>query len=442
MPSEWKATWRASGSNMSNAQSRTFTQSKPALLENYRRITSISRRNGVYCKAGGTSQNVVIRGYDELLISGVVVKQSTTGSCRVYGSGPSSSDYITTTFADITAQESRRILDAWKAGTLQIKRTVWVHSATSGSHGQPYFRSGYYHDDITIVGTDSAYMPVVEVTSFNAADESRLYAENWTKPPFDFSVKATIAGSEYWENPSKLYRRMVITVENMIGESPAMAAITLENTSLSTDWVVTQANVTFKKESDGFLRGSRYRVVFTFSVGESASNITESASAYAEIDIAATPFHISRNGNGVAIGKYSAVGSDIKEQLFESAFPARFHGGIDGVTNYQAGEVETGGKWIDGKEIYRYVLVAQSALDGGAGVIGQMPSAIDNLVSASGTMKGTDGSVRPIPYAYYGNDSYTVCYYIDANGAINFQIGSGYSGTNTVILVLEYTKSE
>lgn len=42
--------------------------------------------------------------------------------------------------------------------------------------------------------------------------------------------------------------------------------------------------------------------------------------------------------------------------LFESYFPARFYGGIDGVTNYGLSEVETGGRWIDGRKIYRRVV--------------------------------------------------------------------------------------
>lgn len=149
--------------------------------------------------------------------------------------------------------------------------------------------------------------------------------------------------------------------------------------------------------------------------------------------------HLSGKKNGgVCFGSFSKATDE--NPLFQCYYPAEFEEGIKGGFTYESGEVRTGGKWIDGKEIYRYVMVAQSALDGGAGVIGQMPSAIENLISTSGTMKGTDGSVRPIPYAYYGNNTFTVCYYIDASGAINFQIGSGYSGTNTIILVLEYTK--
>lgn len=175
-----------------------------------------------------------------------------------------------------------------------------------------------------------------------------------------------------------------------------------------------------------------YAVVFVAG-DESAEDVDDMPRALSNLHISGKP-----NG-GVCVCGYSQGTTD--KPMFESYAEGFFYAGIHGVTNYVPGEVKTGGKWIDGKEIYRYVMVAQSALDGNAGVIGQMPSAIGDLVSASGTMKGADGSVRPIPYAYYGNNTYNVCFYVDANGAINFQIGSGYSGTNTIILVLEYTKA-
>lgn len=433
MPNQWSFTWRASGSNQSNAATRTLTPSAPALLENYRRITSITRRNGLYCKCGGASQDVTIRGYDEILISGEVIRQSTTGQCRVYGTGPSSSDYMTTSFTDITVQESRRILNAWKAGTLQIRRTVWIHAYTSSGHGSPYFRSGYYNDDISIAGTDSAYMPVVELPVFSAADEERLYAETWDKPPFDFKVDMAIADSDYWEDPARLYRRLEITAENMLGESPAMETVVLENTALDTQWSVTQEDILFLRETDGFLRGSRYRVRFLFSVGTSADSITESASISAEIDVAAIPFHMSRKGNGVAIGKYSAVGSNLDERLFESAYPAAFHEGIKGVSRYVMGEEMTGGVWVDGKPIYRTVFSFEMAASRGAVELFEI-NGFETMIRLDGHVQRTgQNNIMPICF-YYAPDNYNSVWIIDnAVVAVSTYAVHGY-------IVVEYTK--
>ena len=403
MANNWSYTWRASGTGMENAAVRTFTAQLPPLADNYRRITSIVRRNGVYCKTGGTSQSVIMQGYDELLVNGEVLLQSSTGACKAYGSGPSSTDYMVTEFTDISAQDSRRILDAWAAGTLQIRRTVWIYSASSGSHGQPYFRSGYYHDDIALFGTDSAYMPVVEITAFSAADTDRLYAEAWTSPPFDFTVRTTIANSDYWEDPMKLYRRMTISAANMTGESEAMAPITLENSGTdSTVWTVTQNDVAFARKTDGFLRGARYRITFTLSVGTDADNLTEAAAVYAEIDVAAVPFHMSRHGNGVSVGKYSGVGSDESERLFECAYPARFYENVEGIADYSASAVPIAGAWLDGRRIHRVVIPFEAAV--GTNEIAAIED-MDVLVRIDGSVTWSSGLRLPISH-YLGGDNY------------------------------------
>ena len=49
-----------------------------------------------------------------------------------------------------------------------------------------------------------------------------------------------------------------------------------------------------------------------------------------------------------------------EQPMLESAYPIYAYGGIDGVTNYTAEEVKTGGTWIDGKPIYRSILALSS----------------------------------------------------------------------------------
>lgn len=150
---------------------------------------------------------------------------------------------------------------------------------------------------------------------------------------------------------------------------------------------------------------------------------------------------------GVSVGGFPK--STLYDPRFDCFFPAYFHegatgvfmGSIPGVNTYEEGETPTGGIWIDGKEIYRYVLVTTSSLDGAAGSIGKLPSVFENLVNTYSTIRSSDGSVRPIPYAYYGSSSWSACYYLKADGDIQLQLGSGYSGTHTVIIVFEYTKS-
>lgn len=432
MANNWSYTWRASGTNMENAAVRTFAVQLPPLADNYRRITSIVRRNGVYCKTGGTSQNVIMQGYDELLVNGEVLLQSSTGACKAYGSGPSSANYMVTEFADISAQDSRRILDAWASGTLQIRRTVWIYSASSGSHGQPYFRSGYYNDDIMLTGTDSAYMPVVEITAFSAADTDRLYANTWTSPPFDFTVRTTIANSDYWEDPAKLYRRMTISAVNMTGESEAMDTITLENSGTdSTVWTVTQNDVAFTRKTDGFLRGARYRITFALAVGADASAVTETATAFAEIDVAAIPFHMSRHGNGVSVGKYSSVGSDESEKLFECAYPARFYENVEGIADYSTAAMPIAGTWLDGRRVHRVVIPFEAAA--GANEIAVI-SDMDVLVSLGGSVEWPSGFKLPISH-YLAGDNYHQAFFQDS--ALIFITATAAAGH----VIVDYVKT-
>jgi hypothetical protein len=144
--------------------------------------------------------------------------------------------------------------------------------------------------------------------------------------------------------------------------------------------------------------------------------------------------HLSGKKNGgVCFGSFSKATDE--NPLFQCYYPAEFEEGIKGGFTYESGEVRTGGKWIDGKKIYRYVFVGDSDNE-----LPTLPFKISNLISASGTLKGSDGSFRPIPYSYYGSSNWTACFYVDGNNKINLQLGSGYAGKQTVIIILEYTK--
>lgn len=155
--------------------------------------------------------------------------------------------------------------------------------------------------------------------------------------------------------------------------------------------------------------------------------------------------HVAGDTGGICVCGFSNGTKD--SPMFESYAPAHFYGGaqfygnVNGLRTYRSGEVNTGDVWIDGKEIYRYILVVETSLDGDSGVIGNVPSAIGDLVSAHGTIKTSDGTFRPIPFAYYNNLAWNLACYVDADGGINLQIGSNYSGTHKAMIMLEYTKA-
>ena len=366
MATSLSLTWTPSGSKKANAAARTFTASAPAIVQSageFRTVTSIARKNGLYCTCGGTAQSVVIDVYDQLIdtSSGAVILTSGTARCTCRGSGPSSENIATTSFTGISAANSRRIVAAWKAGTLQIKRTATIVSYTSSSHGTPYFRCGYYDDIITIGGTDAAYSPAISVTAFDATNETLLYASSWGSRPFSFTVSTTVAASTYWAS-STLYRRLTTTIENLSGGSAPGTVSTYTSSSTATSLSIASTSLTFTR-SNGFARGNRYRVTFTLAVGSSASDLTETATAYVEIDVAAAPLHVSRYGHGIAVGMYSAIDEAKDKAGTDSRFDigpkAVFHAGATGLSaamlGVQAGSIAAGGNLASGS--YRDVAV-------------------------------------------------------------------------------------
>ena len=165
----------------------------------------------------------------------------------------------------------------------------------------------------------------------------------------------------------------------------------------------------------------------------------ESAISTVSVARGSTSFHISDEpGGGAAVGGYSTGTST--NPKFESHVPAHMYGGIEGVTNYSASEVNTGGHWIDGSPIYRYVLTATHS-GGGSVAIGTLPSTPNVITRITGTTKQSDGSWRPISFIYYGNLSWGASLYVTKDNTVYIQLGGSYSGANQIILIFEYTKA-
>lgn len=151
------------------------------------------------------------------------------------------------------------------------------------------------------------------------------------------------------------------------------------------------------------------------------------ATAYARVEKGWTAVHVSENGYGVGVGGYVMDGTP-EAPVFRSYYPAQFVAGIDGVTNYAAGQTLTGGKWTDGKPIYRQVVEIGYIAVGGKKIIpvnlnGGM---FETLISMRGMvhMDAYNGTWVSVPYADY-----------DANWAIPITI---YGSENAVPEVTAY----
>jgi len=208
--------------------------------------------------------------------------------------------------------------------------------------------------------------------------------------------------------------------------------ITSVMTDALEDTIVTLINDLFEKNTD-------WDVTLWFG------DQYENATAAIVVSRAFANVHLSgASTGGVCFGAFSQATED--NPLFQCYYPThfyapvKFHAGIEGGNDYVLGEVATGGHWIDGKPIYRFVFTTTVSSNGTL-TLGKLPSTPETIVSKFGVMKQPNGAHNFLPNVYYGSSSWTIGYYINENDEIILQSGSGYSGTRTITIILEYTKT-
>ena len=425
-----------SGSSKKNAQSRMINSILPYTAGTYKTISYMSRRNGVWCSAGGTSQSVTMEVYAQLRSGETVIKTSNFATCKSYGSGPSSDNYATTEFTDWTSAESSAAITAWEAGTLELKWFVSIKSYTSSGHGSPSFRDGQYDDVITIQGQDvppTSYAPSITgaklwrtldgsdtVTPTAEAlrmklrlgmnDTSGLTAGAALKLYYAQNAAPTVGASEYVDLSA--YIQSCLDAETAIAISGTFSA--------GADWYFT----------------------LVFTAGDEVSSPW-----YGNAPRAQAPIHIGERNNGVAIGGYSpATASDRRFDVFWPGYmheKVHFMGGVSGFGGYSTDETPTGETWIDGSPIYRKVLEFTSITNGSnndaainaGGVIG-------TIIRFWGLGYNTAGAYAwNIPH-YDSSSSYGIL--AEAVGLtgdspkIRIKPGSG-RGLGSAVVVVEYT---
>lgn len=167
----------------------------------------------------------------------------------------------------------------------------------------------------------------------------------------------------------------------------------------------------------------------------------ENASATIDLSKAFANLHLSgKSTGGACFGGFSKA--EEGAPLLQSYYPAIFYEGIEGGFTYVSEEVDTGGKWIDGKRIYRSVLHFITTLSGAGGVVANLPDAPETLISARGffSVSGSN-SIRPIPFCQFNDIQYSVNLNVSKNSTdISMTFGTKWSGSKDVYLILEYTK--
>jgi hypothetical protein len=172
---------------------------------------------------------------------------------------------------------------------------------------------------------------------------------------------------------------------------------------------------------------------FLFVFGDDYEQDTVSGS----IARAFANLHLSgASTGGAAFGRFSS--STEGNPKLESEYPFYAYGGIEGVNNYSTAEVLTGGHWIDGKPIYRFVATGTVTLAASTTLL-TLPSVPDNVIDIRmAVYAGSDW--KPVCYTYYNNNNWDTNVRITNNGDVIVQAGSSAQVSTKYNLIIEYTK--
>lgn len=157
----------------------------------------------------------------------------------------------------------------------------------------------------------------------------------------------------------------------------------------------------------------------------------ESAIATATASRGKCSFHISDYRSGGACVCGFSTGTTDKPK-FESHAPGYFYAGIPGVTSYSTEETSTGGKWIDGKTIYRIVIPFTIAA--GMVVIGSVTDA-ETIVRIEGVFSWDGGYW--VPATHYFDSGNLNQIFVTDDMSVNARCSFATSG----FAYIEYTKS-
>lgn len=144
-----------------------------------------------------------------------------------------------------------------------------------------------------------------------------------------------------------------------------------------------------------------------------------------------TSLHISGEpGGGAAVGGFSS--GTTANPKFESYVPAHLYGGIEGVTNYSTEEVKTGGRWIDGKPIYRITIPFNITATNTKVYVAVIPD-VAWVLRVYGVGDRGQGTFMPQTFFYEGSN-YNTFWFEQGNLAAKTSMPiSGY-------MTVEYTK--
>lgn len=161
---------------------------------------------------------------------------------------------------------------------------------------------------------------------------------------------------------------------------------------------------------------------------------------------------------GVAVGMYATGREGAKKFQVGGDYESEFFGGVRGVTNYSSDEVDTGGRWIDGKPVFRktyFVEIPADRTDSTKGPDGKelgpcivdetfTPSYVDRVIYVQGCFyygefESSERSIFPMPFSNSVRE-YNVFPLIEADG-LKLSLGSALTLRKKYITItIAYTR--
>ena len=269
---------------------------------------------------------------------------------------------------------------------------------------------------------DKLYNPTIETFSVSRATQHPIdgwiKSDNGTNTMTDLKIGLDSGASGF-----------TLKVYYSAGEIDTSTASSIDLTSRISDAIVGLTNTTgLIEQTGGWSLGNTWKFLLVLSDSH------ESAQMVAQIGIAFTNMHLAGlTTGGVRFGGYCERSTQ-DNPAFECEYPIYADGGIANM-DYSTTEMRTAAKWIDGKQIYRRVFVAENVTDADY-VFTDVIDGLDTVTAIRGMFYNQYGQF-PVPYMTSGAG------WADALVKPNKQVllqSSGGFDIDKVVVVVDYTK--
>lgn len=315
------------------------------------------------------------------------------------------------------------------AGTAQISKTLTIPAWANAA------RATQLYVMVTIAGKDAEkaalctaldkrYNPTIETFSVSRATQHPI--DGWVK-----SDNGTNTMTDLKIDLGSGATGFTMKVYYSAGEIDTSTASSIDLTSRISDAIAGLTNETgLIEKPDGWALGSTWNFLLVLS------DSYESAQMGAQIGIAFTNMHLAGlTTGGVRFGGYCKR-STLGNPAFECDYPIYADGGIPSL-DYSTTETKLPYKWIDGKVIYRKVLIAENVTTADY-YFADTVEDVDTVVAMTGMFSN---SRQHWMLPHINSDAWSHIGFDIASKKVMFRSAGGYV-IDKVFVIIDYTKGE